>query len=52
MGQLLTYWQQESERREQDNFNWWIKRYEKGWEAGNKPPWYLRERFEEYLKGK
>jgi len=25
---------------------WWSARYEKGWESGNKPPWWIREALE------
>lgn len=48
MGGLFEHWRQRKISIEENNWRWWIKRYEKGWESS--PPWYLRERFEEYLK--
>ena len=50
MGQLFRYWRNETSGREDNNWRWWLKRYEKGWET--KPPWYLRDRFEEYLENR
>lgn len=46
MGGLLSYWRQETITREDNNMRWWISRYEKDWEVGNKPPWYLVDRLE------
>jgi len=51
MGQLFEHWHQETISREENNFLWYVERYEKGWEDDS-PPWYLKERFEEYLENK
>ena len=48
MGKLFEHWNSQKISREDNNWRWWLKRYEKGWETS--PPWYLKERFEEYLK--
>ena len=50
MGKLFEYWDSQKISREDNNWRWWIKRYEKGWE--DKPPWYLKERFDEYLENR
>lgn len=49
MGQYFNLWQSRTESIEDNNFRWWIKRYEKGWEQ-YPPPWYLKERVDEYLE--
>lgn len=50
MGELFGIWRRQMDKREDNNFRWYIERCERGWNDPNDAPWYIRERVKEYFK--